>query len=257
MSIDPRLIERRHEVAEDRARRRVGRLIRFLIALGLIGGGVWLLLSPLLSVEEVTTTGIVASSTHAALVDRGALAGTPMILIRPGEIEKALEADPWVRDAAVELDWPNRVLVRVEERVPTAWVETGGGWGRYAVDGVLLSTAGEPDDSLPWIHLATVAIADTVTSREVLGALEFVTALPEELRVGTGVRAEANGELWAEVAGYPVRLGRAVEMEAKALSLDALLDEQPPAGSTLTLIAPTHPAISLPGNVPTDPEGQP
>jgi hypothetical protein len=37
-------------------------------------------------------------------------------------------------------------------------------------------------------------------------------------------------------------------MKAKALSLDALLREQPAAGSTLTLIAPTHPAISPPGN---------
>jgi hypothetical protein len=80
----------------------------------------------------------------------------------------------------------------------------------------------------------------------VLGALEFADALPIELRSGAIVRSGANGELWAVVSGFQVRLGRPIEMKAKALSLDALLREQPAAGSTLTLIAPTHPAISPP-----------
>jgi cell division protein FtsQ len=255
MSIDPRLIERRREVAEDRARKNVGRLIRFLVVLGLIGGGVWLLLSPLLSVKEVNTVGIVASSTHRKLVDLGVLAGTPMILVRPGEVEMSLEGDPWVRDAVVELDWPNRVVVRVEERAPTAWVETAGGWSRLAVDGVTLFSASDPDDSMPWIRLVDVAATETETSPYVLGALQFVDALPEELRTGSTVRAESNSELWAVVSGYQVRLGRPVEMEAKALSLSALLREQPPLGSTLTLIAPSHPAISPPGIA--DPEAKP
>ncbi|MGH8871791.1 MAG: cell division protein FtsQ/DivIB [Acidimicrobiia bacterium] len=246
MSIDPRLVERRREVAEDRARRKVGRLVRVLIALGLAGAVAWLLLSPLLSIEEVATTGIAVSSAHSVLVEHGIVAGTPMILIRAGEIETALGSDPWVREAHLELEWPNRVVVRVEERVPTAWVETGGGWAAYAVDGVLLSSAPEPDATMPWIHLGTVAPSETRSSQVVLGSLEFVTGLSAGLRNGARVRVETSGELWAEVAGFQVRLGRAVEMRAKALSLTALILQQPAPGSTLTLIAPTHPAISPP-----------
>ena len=246
MSIDPRLIERRREVAEERARRKVGRLIRLLIGLGLVGAGVWLLLSPLLSVDEVTTTGIGVSSANTVLVEHGVVAGTPLILIPTEEVENELESDPWVKEAVVELDWPTGVVVRIQERVPAAWLETDEGWGWFAVDGVQLSSATEPDPGLPWIEFGRVAALDTETSREVLGALEFVTVLPEELRQGARVRTEANGELWAEVSGFQVRLGRAVEMTAKALSLTALLREQPAAGSVLTLIAPTHPAISPP-----------
>jgi hypothetical protein len=48
------------------------------------------------------------------------------------------------------------------------------------------------------------------------------------------------------VTGFQVRLGRATEMRAKALSLAALLREQPAPGSILTLIAPTAPAITTP-----------
>ncbi|MGH8914883.1 MAG: cell division protein FtsQ/DivIB [Acidimicrobiia bacterium] len=257
MSIDPRLIERRREVAEDRARKSVGRLIRFLIVLGVLGAVVWLLLSPFLSVKEVTVTGIVASEAHSRLVDARIVAGTPMILIRADRVVDDLERDPWVRQAVVELDWPNRVVVRIEERVPVAWVETGDGWGRRAVDGVALPSAVEPDDTMPHIRLADLTASDAGSSRNLLGALEFADALPEDLVSGARVRAEANGELWAEVSGFEVRLGRPTEMRAKALSLAALLQQPPAAGSILTLIAPTHPAVLPAGSGPESGEDQP
>lgn len=246
MRIDPRLAERRREVAEDRARRKVSRLVKFLVALGVAGGTIWLLLSPLLSVAAVTTSGIAASSALTVLSEQDVVVGTPMVLIRAGQVESALEADPWIGESVVELDWPTSVLVRIQERVPAAWLETDEGWGMFAVDGVQLATAPEPDPALPWIQLGPIPRAETETSRNVLGSLEFASALAEELRSGTRVRIEPEGEIWAEVGGFQVRLGRAVEMAAKALSLAALLREQPAPGSILTLIAPTHPAIAPP-----------
>jgi len=245
MTIDPRLAERRREVAEDRARRKVGRLIRALIVVAVAGGAVWLALSPLFSIDEVTTTGIAASTAHGVLVEHDVVAGTPMVMIRPEAVEAALESDPWVADAVIDLEWPDRVVVHIEERVPTAWLPIEDGWGRFAVDGVQLSTAVEPDVTLPVIELAPVVGGEADTT-EALGSLEFVAALPAELREGARVRLEDNGELWAEVGGFSVRLGRAVEMREKAVSLAALLREQPVPGSILTLIAPTHPAETPP-----------
>jgi cell division protein FtsQ len=246
MRIDPRLAERRREVAEDRARRKVSRLVKVLVAIGVLGALVWLFLSPLLSVATVTTSGVAASSAETVLVEHGVVAGTPLILIRAGKVESALETDPWVRESVVEIDWPTSVVVRIEERVPVGWLETEEGWGLYAVDGVQLATAPEPDSSMPWIQLGAVPIDETESSPEVLGSLEFAATLPEPLKAGARVRTEPGGEIWAEVAGFQVRLGRAVEMGAKALSLAALLREQPAPGSTLVLIAPTHPAVSPP-----------
>jgi cell division protein FtsQ len=244
MTIDPRLAERRREVAEDRARRNVGRLVRFLIALGVIGALVWVFLSPLLSVATVTTTGINASTASSVLAEERVIEGTPLILIRTGRVEKALEADPWVRESVVDLDWPQGVMVRVDERVPVAWVETDEGWGLYAVDGVRLTTAPDPADEMPWIQIGAVEATSVAPSSELLGSLEFAAGLSEELKAGARVRSEGGGELWADVGGYEVRLGRAVEMRQKALSLAALIREQPPEGSILTLIAPTNPAVS-------------
>lgn len=244
MTIDPRLAERRREVAEDRARRNVGRLVRFLVAFGLIGALVWVFLSPLLSVATVTTTGINASTAASILAEERVVEGTPLALIRTGHVERALETDPWVRESVVELDWPQGVVVEVEERVPVAWVETDEGWGLYAVDGVRLTTAPDPGTEMPLIQIGAVDATAEESSPELLGSLEFAAGLSEELKPGARLRTEGGGELWAEVMGYQVRLGRAVEMNQKALSLAALIREQPPEGSILTLIAPTNPAIS-------------
>jgi hypothetical protein len=62
------------------------------------------------------------------------------------------------------------------------------------------------------------------------------------------VLEERSGELWAIVSGFEVRLGRPVEMKAKALTLATLLQENLPPGAEINLIAPTNPAVSAPGN---------
>lgn len=245
MSIDPRLIERRKDVAEDNAKRSMSRLLKFLALVVVVGSLLWLAFSPWLSVSRVTTTGIEVSSSHATLVDHGVVAGTPMILIDATEVEEALLEDPWVADANVALHWPDGVEVDVAERAPTAWVETAGGWTRRAVDGVALPSAPAPEAGMARIEMPGISDEEAKTSGDVLGALEFVESLPDDLHPGAVV-TRFEGELWATVSGYQVRLGRATDMSEKALSLGALLEEAIPEGSTLVLIAPTNPAVMTP-----------
>ena len=237
-------MERRQEVAEDNARRNVSRLLKFLVALSLVGALAWLFLSPFLSISEVRTAGISVSSAHMTLTEFGVLAGNPMVMVRSGLVEATLEQDPWVAEARVHLNWPDTVIVRVVERVPVAWVETGGGWVRRAADGVAVPSPEKPDSSLAWVQLTAVAEAGSESAPLVLGAVEFVAALPSQLRAESLVRLESDDELWAQVDGYRVRLGRPIEMTAKALSLVALLEQRPDPNSVLTLIAPSHPAVS-------------
>jgi POTRA domain, FtsQ-type len=248
MTIEPRLLERRREVAEERARRTIGRVVKFMILLAALGAIVWLFLSPLLSVERVTVTGVVSSGVDDILVAQGVHPGTPMIMIRADRIEAELKEDPWVGEAEVEMRWPHQVLVSIEERVPIAWVQSDAGWSATAVDGVSLSSrSSQPGDDMPWIQLDDGAADDPGVETARLGALLFINTLPTRLLSDTRVRQESDGEIWATVNGFDVRLGRPIEMEAKALSLTALLDQRPPAGSVLNLIAPAHPAVASPG----------
>lgn len=246
MSIDPRLVERRRTVAEDKAKRNVTRLLKFLGLVIAVGSLVWLLFSPWLSVSLVETDGIRASSANSTLVDAGVSAGTPMIALNPEAVESALLVDPWVAEAVVSREWPDKVTVEVVERVPAAWVRTEAGWTRRSLDGVALPSGDEPDPVMAWVDMPDVADEVAPESPEVVGAIEFVAALPEELQAGAVV-TRLDDELWATVSGYQVRLGRPVEMEDKALTLTALLEEDLPAGSTLVVIAPTNPSVMTPG----------
>jgi cell division protein FtsQ len=240
-------MERRQTVAEDYAKRNVSRLLRFLGVLVAAGAAVWLMFSPWLSVSQVSTTGVSASSANAILADRGVVAGTPMVRVDVDGTERALLEDPWIAEAVIDLEWPDAVTVAIVERAPVAWMETADGWSRRALDGVSLPSEGEPDPEMAWIEMPELAGVAVETTPDVIGALEFIDALPANLRDGTVVTTN-DGEIWATVDGYQVRLGRAVEMGEKAVSLVALLGESPVAGSVLVLIAPTNPAVATPGS---------
>lgn len=252
MSIDPRLLERRQTVAEENAQRSMSLLLRFMTAALIVGGLFWLALSPWLSVARVRTAGIVSSGAHASLAEHNVVVGTPMILLRTGEAESALKADPWIADASVRRDWPDEVLVRVIERVPVIWVQSAEGWSWRAVDGVALPGPDGPEESSPRLIASAMLESELDGSLLVRGAAEFVVSLPDALRPGLTLELE-DAELWADVEGYRVRLGRPVDMGAKALTLGTLMGEEIPEGSTVILVAPTHPAIALPGDPPDAP----
>lgn len=249
MTIDPRLAERRAEVAEDRARRNVGRLLRFLLAIALVGGLIWFALSPWMSVSEISVDGVEMSHTEDLLTAHRFIPGTPMVLLRPGPLEAQLREDPWVRQAEVVLNWPTHVQVTVEERVPRAWVQTAQGWSRRSEDGVAVPSNPSPDDTLGRILLPEIDDDPDL----IVGAIAFIHALPEALARGTTMRLE-GGELWASVDGFEVRLGRAVEMREKAVSLLALFDRGLAEGTVVILVAPSHPATEDPTPPPADPD---
>jgi hypothetical protein len=249
MSIDPRLMERRKTVAEDNAKRSINRLLKFLLLIVAAGALVWLLFSPWLSISQVTATGVEQSDTHAVLVDHRVTAGTPMILISAPAVEESLLRDPWVAEAELMLRWPNQVTVDIVERFPVAWARRGDGWTRRAIDGVALPSAEHPDDELPRIDMPGIGDDEATDSTEMLGALEFVANLDQRYHPGTAITFH-EGEIWATVAGFQVRLGRADAMAEKALSLGALLQQDIPEGSTLVLLAPTNPAVMTPQEEP-------
>ncbi|HEY7821515.1 MAG TPA: FtsQ-type POTRA domain-containing protein, partial [Acidimicrobiia bacterium] len=154
MSVDPRLTERRKTVAEDNAKRSMSQLLKFLLALFLVGSLLWLVFSPWMSVKQVTTSGVVASRSHSVLTEEGVVAGTPMILVNPSQVEERLLEDPWVAEVAVRRLWPNEVTVEVVERTPTAWVRTEDVWTRRAVDGVGLPSEPDPGEDMAWIEMS-------------------------------------------------------------------------------------------------------
>lgn len=225
-----------------------------MLIVGIAGAVVWLFLSPTLSAKSVDVSGVGSSDTQRILNDYSVVTGRPLILIRPEAVETALLTDPWVKDAAVDVDWPNHVVVTITERTPTAWVETSDGWTRRAVDAVVLPGPEVPDDTMGHIRLGGYDDTTVLEAPELAAALVFLDELPVSLSSGAVVDVRED-ELWAVVGGYQVRLGRPTEMEAKALSLAALLGEDLPVGSVINMIAPVNPAVIPPAAAPRSDDG--
>jgi cell division protein FtsQ len=242
--IDARLARRRREVREQVARSSLGRLVGLLTVVGLAGAATWLLLSPWLAVQHIEVLGARHTDVAGALRSAGLGAGTPLVAVRPARLERALRSDPWVAEAQVTVVLPDRVEISVVERGALARVPLGEGWVLVAADATVLE-GWDGEQPLPAIALDVGPLhpGDRADSAELRGALQFLQALPEDLRAGVEIRTEPP-ELWGVVAGRQVRMGHPVDMAAKAAVVAAVLMEgSVPEGAVVDVLSPKRPAV--------------
>ncbi len=150
--IEPRLRQRRIGVRRAASRKRLWWLIGIAGALVVAVAVLAVLGSSLFAVDEVTVHGNVYTDPQAlaAIVDD--LEGTPTLLVDTRDIERQLEAIPWVEDARVRTNFPNRATIELRERRPVAAVPGTDGSSRVLdADGRILAVVeGEPV-ALVWI----------------------------------------------------------------------------------------------------------
>ncbi len=243
--MDRRFADRRREVGESHAKSGLVRSLGLLGVLSVVAFVVWLLHSPYFSVSEVRVEGEARSAAGELARNAGAEVGRPMILVNADAVTAAILTDPWVADAVTERHWPHLILIDVTERVPAAWVLTGGFWNLVSVDGNVLKTATGPEGEERPIINGGAGLDDSV----VLAAVRFADALRKDLAVGA-VLAVADGQITAVVMDYQVRVGGPEDVEVKAKALAAVLDTDPEPGSVITVIAPTRPAVAPPTTQP-------
>jgi len=245
-TIDPRIAERRDAVTEDRARGRLRVVLRLVVVALVIAAAVWLFRSPLLSIRDVSVSGEIRSDPATIAAEAGFSVGVPTVSVRTGTLRDALLGDPWIADAEVSVSWPGSIEIDVSERVPVAAMHAPQGWLVLAVDGTVVEVV----DVAP--ELATLAIeppgvvgvGTMLDDPLVAGAVRFAAAVSPDL--GSLVVSSRDGELWAIVTEHDVRLGRPMEMEAKAAALGALLDHGVTAGAQIDLLSPRRPAVAVP-----------
>jgi cell division protein FtsQ len=109
-----------------------------LIAFGLIGmGGLCLglvvvyhqlLTSPLFCIKDINNIEIEGTRrlTREAILRQAKLdPALSLLAIRPGQVERALLAHPWIAKAEMTRKWPHRLHLQIQERDPLALVQMG------------------------------------------------------------------------------------------------------------------------------------
>ena len=118
--IEPRLRQRRIGVRRAENRRRLRWVFIVFGVLAVLIAGLAVLGSSLFSVDDVSVSGNVYTDPDglASVVDD--LRGTPVLLVDTDEAEQQIEDIPWVEDARVRTEFPNRVTIEIRERTPVA-----------------------------------------------------------------------------------------------------------------------------------------
>lgn len=221
--IDPRIRERRIEVARRQGRRRLRVLIGVLIAVLVSTAAAAATRSSLLDVDRVEITGAqhtgVKEILRAARLDRHRL----MVDVHADVIIRRLGRLPWIARADVEREWPATVRIALQERVPVASVSAaGGGWALADKAGRVLATQATPAAELPQISGgAPAGPPGSFVAVPVRHALVTAASLPDALRPRAPVVAvNAEGvELRLKPRGV-AKLGSIDRLDAK---LDAVL----------------------------------
>lgn len=266
VKIDPRIRQRRNDVARIQARKRLYVIVGVIVVI--VGYALVrsVMGSSLFSVRKFD----VAPSAHysgSALISQANIAlGTPISQVNVRQAEVRLDSFPWNLHARVVKHWPNTISISVTQRVGIAVVPSTSsqellvdGTGRVLTPEAITSSNAEPLlCSLGAITTARSLQSESACGVESVGAGSYLpvkyhqvlliasrihqlTALKiSELAVGT------NGELDAKLSsGMVVRLGDASQLRAKFRAVALVLAQGSTKGySAIDVRVPTEPVLS-------------
>jgi cell division protein FtsQ len=261
--IDPRIRERRVEVARAQGRRRL-RILLAGVAVASAVGIAWLVVqSPFLALKDVTITGTLRESPDAVRAAAGVSDGDALVFVDTGAVAQRIEALPWIADAQVSRELPNGLSITIVERQPVAWIrrplppgaprDSDSPAALVDATGRVLGDELSPPVGMPEIA-GTVHIGVAGSRIWPAAAARAVSLLPPALRaqVGSLLHSRQQYELvlaappgGAEPAADEVRLGRLEEVVAKGAAALAVLDQLAAEDAHVTYIdvrVPSAPA---------------
>jgi cell division protein FtsQ len=98
------------------------------ICLGLVVGYHQLLTCNVFCIKDINNIEIDGARrlTRSLLLEQSKVtSGASLLAIRPGQVERALMAHPWIAKAEVSRKWPNSLHITIQERDPVALVQFG------------------------------------------------------------------------------------------------------------------------------------
>lgn len=213
-------------------------VVALLLVIALVAGGIWLVFfSSVLAVESVDVEGTRTLDEAEVRAVAAVPEGEPLARVDLDAIRARVQALAVVRSAEVTREWPDGVLITVEERVAIAVVEIGGRIRGMDADGVVFRDYATAPPGLPRVRTSAETRTDALQE-----AARVVAALP------TGISRRVDHVSVATIDqielvlrdGRTVMWGSAEDSEQKAAVLVRLL-EQPAQ----------HYDVSVPGNATT------
>jgi len=212
-------------------------LATFLALVVIIGLGLVLYFTPVMSVREIEVTGIAAVSRDEVLDVAKVQLGTPLLQVDTGGVAERVAAIRRVASARVQRQYPSALGISVVERVPVVFKDFPDGPHLFDKDGVDFATA-PPPAMLPIFDVDNPGPTDPASR----AALQVMTALaPEVAAQVSRVAAPSVASITLTLAdGRVVIWGNTDRTTEKAQKLAALLTQP---GHTYDVSSPDLPTV--------------
>lgn len=207
-------------------RSRAGRTFTAVLAVVTLCAMVWSgSRSALFDVDHIDVAGGFLVSPAEAAEAAGPLQRIPLAEVDTTAAAHRVEALPFVRSARVERVFPNRVRIRLTERMPAAFVSRPAG-GTALLDDTGRVLADRPDRpaDLPEVTGAGEVPPPGAWLVPAGPALTVYLALTGPLQRQVTVAGAEGGSVTLRVGGRDVRFGPPEHLEAKVSALAALLE---------------------------------
>jgi cell division protein FtsQ len=206
-------------------------VMTILWAAGILAFAGGLLQTKLFSVDRIDVSGSSQLSRDDVLSIAELKTGGSIAMVNAGNIEKRLEAHPWVLHARVDAKWPHVVSIVIVEQRAVAIAQTGDKkWVQLGPDGTVLSVADKPPVNLPAIlHVSAPNEVGKLLDGSASKLLSAATLMPQSLQPLVMQMQDQNGVLRLGLtAGTIVTLGDSTNLNDKLMSAASVLSHTDP-----------------------------
>jgi cell division protein FtsQ len=152
-------------------------LLALVLALALLGGGIWAVwFSSWLAVDTVDVSGAQTVEASDIRARSGIDVGEPLVRVDLASAERRIGALAVVRSVSVTRQWPNGILISIQERVAIAVVQIGDRLRGMDSEGVVFRDYKKAPPGLPRVETSI-----GTTSAALKEAAKVISALPEDL----------------------------------------------------------------------------
>jgi cell division protein FtsQ len=208
-----------------------------LLSVVVVGLGLLLYFTPIMSARNVVVTGLGAVSQEEVVTSAAVKSGTPLLQIDTDAVAERVASIRRVASARVQRQYPSTLRITVIERVPVVVKDFPDGAHLFDKDGVDFATAPAPP-GVPYLEVDNPGPSDPATK----AALAVMTSLRPEVagQVGRISAPSVAAITLTLIDGRVVVWGTTDRTEEKALKLGALLTQP---GQTYDVSSPDLPTV--------------
>ncbi|MHA0287859.1 cell division protein FtsQ/DivIB [Mycobacterium sp. C3-094] len=206
-------------------------------AVVVVGIGLLLYFTPIMSARTVVVVGLGAVTQDEVVAVAGVPPGEPLLQVDTDAVAERIAGIRRVASVRVQREYPSTLRITVVERVPVVVRDYPDGVHLFDKDGVDFAT-GPPPPGIPYLDVENPGPDDPATK----AALEVVTSLRPEVasQVGRVSAPSVAAITLTLIDGRTVVWGTTDRTEEKALKLGALLTQP---GKTYDVSSPDLPTV--------------